>query len=737
MHVHQPNSFLDQIQLGKSLDIESSLTIFTVSDTLTPFQRNIITFLNFQDVTAVKKFMQMYRIGLLPRNEVFSILNEIHRHQAIQLFRVLYTAKDYETFYKVACWARTNINEGMFVYALNVAILHRPDCKGLILPPMYEIYPYYFINHEVIRKAQQYKLQNYALLRPDVIQSLVNSVGIKPIQRSNVLGSLVMDSAGVRPMVGGVLPSRYQRLMMGISQPLIPTVNTPYLEQIDGINVMIIPSNYSGWYLNVDREQSLSYFTEDVGLNSWYYYFHAQYPSWMSGVEYGLNKERRGELYLYTYQQLLARYYLERLSVGLGKIDLIDINRPIDYSYVCTLQYENGLPFPIRPKYTQLIFNDRTLTEAELIQILEKRILEAIDLGFVVTEEGQKIPLYTSNGINMLGNLIQGNADSINIRFYRYISLIAKILLGYSGKPVNAYQLIPSVLEHYETALRDPMFYTIYKRIVNLLLVYKSNLPSYTYHDLLYPGVKIESLVIDKLITYFDYFDIDLVNAINTDFTQQSEVPSIQIKARQMRLNHKPFNYKINILSDKLTKSVIRIFLGPKYDEMGRLITINENRNNFVELDKFIYELKVGQNVIVRNSRQAYHTIVDRTTLYDLYRKVMIGNIEKPLVLESVTGFPNRLLLPKGTRSGMEFQMFVMVSPYTGVEAPSMDCKDCKCGDCGCGLGAIDGLPMGYPLDRKIDLTQFMVPNMLIQDVTILHKRYEEVMLTKNVVVDY
>lgn len=103
----------------------------------------------------------MYREGFLPRGQVFSIFNELQQEQAIALFNVFYYAKDYDTFYKTAVYLRNQVNEGLYLYSLSVAILYRPDTTGIVLPPIYEVYPYYFFNSEVIQEAYQYKQQYY------------------------------------------------------------------------------------------------------------------------------------------------------------------------------------------------------------------------------------------------------------------------------------------------------------------------------------------------------------------------------------------------------------------------------------------------------------------------------------------------------------------------------------------------------------------------------------------------
>lgn len=47
----------------------------------------------FQNTDAIKQFYHMYKHGLMPFNELFSIYNKKHRQQAIALFHVFYYAK--------------------------------------------------------------------------------------------------------------------------------------------------------------------------------------------------------------------------------------------------------------------------------------------------------------------------------------------------------------------------------------------------------------------------------------------------------------------------------------------------------------------------------------------------------------------------------------------------------------------------------------------------------------------
>lgn len=241
--------------------------------------------------------------------------------------------------------------------------------------------------------------------------------------------------------------------------------------------------------------------------------------------------------------------------------------------------------------------------------------------------------------------MIESNPDSPSPRFYGALQIYARHLLGYSTQPQNKHQLAPSALEHFETSLRDPVFYQFYKRIVLLFQKYKSYLPPYTYNELVYPGVKIENVQVDRLITYMDYFDADISNALRvTPEEYESGTPTVRV--RQYRLNHKPYTYKIQVNAEQAGDAVVRVYLGPKYDEYDRTIDINENRLNFVELDTFKYTLQAGKNVIERNSLQTWYSS-DRTSVRMLYDRVEAAlkngeELQLDATETSYTGFPAR-----------------------------------------------------------------------------------------------
>lgn len=127
--------------------------------------------------------------------------------------------------------------------------------------------------------------------------------------------------------------------------------------------------------------------------------------------------------------------------------------------------------------------------------------------------------------------------------------------------------------------------YLFNRRIYNFSRRYKEHLPSYTHEELVFPGVTIESVTVDKLLTFFDHFESMINNAVSV--RSHKEAQSMLIKARQYRLNHKPFTYYITVNSNKNVKAVIRVFLGPKHNVYGHELDISENYMNFLEMDQW------------------------------------------------------------------------------------------------------------------------------------------------------
>lgn len=266
------------------------------------------------------------KFGFLPRGEIFTLNVDRQLKEVVKIFHMLYYAKDFATFIKTACWMRLYLNEGMFVYALTLAVRHRVDCKGIILPPPYEIYPYYFVRGDVIQKAYLLKMKKGLL-----DEKLCEFYGIKKTEKG----------------------------------------------------IYIIDENVYDKRTYLNDEDRLRYFTEDIDLNTYYYYFHIDYPFWMKDDVIN-NKlvARRWEVTMYVYQQILARYYLERLSNGLGEIPVFSWNKVVRKGYWPWMMLHNGVQIPVR--FNNWILDDnKNFGVMKLAMDYEKIINEAIIKGYV------------------------------------------------------------------------------------------------------------------------------------------------------------------------------------------------------------------------------------------------------------------------------------------------------------------------------------------------------------------
>jgi len=63
--------------------------------------------------------------------------------------------RTYDDFLSVSVYCRDRVNPEMFVYALSVAILHRPDTKNLPIPPLSEIFPDKYIDGGIFARARE------------------------------------------------------------------------------------------------------------------------------------------------------------------------------------------------------------------------------------------------------------------------------------------------------------------------------------------------------------------------------------------------------------------------------------------------------------------------------------------------------------------------------------------------------------------------------------------------------
>ncbi|CAH4030063.1 unnamed protein product [Pieris brassicae] len=634
----------------------------------------------YSNVTAIKLYSNLIDYGmLLPRSVPFLILDPSHQFEAVTLFNVLQSSKDYQTFYNTAVHLRDIVNEGLFVYVMAAATVHHPETQGIIVPPLYEVFPSYYHNAEVMNIAH----------------------------RVNTHGKRLVDH---------------------------------YPQTYTWEDNMVIRWNTTVWPYLSNSDISTFYYSQDYALNTLYYNNHLTSPFWLSSQNGPLMKYNRGEYFWFFNKQLTNRYYFERLSNGLSEIPEIGSDF-VEEGFASGLVYQNGIPFPVRPdelridqpKYSELL---------EKIKTCERRIRDAIELGYVVSGSGEKINLRTPEAINVLGNIIEGNVDSPNIDFYGSLINTWKSLLGNSIIQGHVFHkqhiplLIPAAIENYQTCMRDPAFYMIWKRALNFFTLWSSYLPSHTDEILSVPTVVIKKVESDKLVTYFENKYLNVTNALYLNERESKVVEDeISVLVQQPQLTNKIFTVRVHVNSDVAKKVVVRFFLAPKYDSNGYEIPLHLNTENVFQLDQFVYQLPVGEHVIKRESTGNMYTIDQWYSSYEVYLKALNALQGKgQFVIDTkqfFVGYPRRLMLPKGRVGGMPFNLFVHISDYVAPETPyGQGVNPEQTFGIGTGARRMTAYPLGFPFDRP--LRQYQVEtltNFYVHDVLIHHKPTPEIVV--------
>lgn len=494
-------------------------------------------------------------------------------------------------------------------------------------------------------------------------------------------------------------------------------------------------------------EHRVAYWREDYGINSHHWHWHLVYP-----VDLGVRRDRKGELFFYMHQQMLARYDMDRLSVGLNRVQkLSNWRMPIPDGYFPKLTISNsGQIWGSRQDNTLLQDFKREdfglqPTDVRDLEQWHSRIMDAIHQGCLVDRDGNQTRL-TDNvkppekrGIDLLGDAVEADSSiSLNHQFYGDLHNMGHVIISAAHDPDYAHRENLGVMSDTATAMRDPVFYRWHKYIDDVFQEYKLTQPPYTSEELCLSSVEVVSVAVEsqgqknQLITGWSTFDFEASRGL--DF--QADKPVV---VRLTHLNHHPFVYSIKVVnSDSLPKEVtVRIFMAPKFNERGVEMNFMEQRLLWAEMDRFTHDLKPGPNHIQRSSTSSSITNSNEFTFRDLEKRPNPDNPgadENTLFNFCGCGWPQHMLLPRGKQEGMSFELFVMVTDWSQDKVAQPDgSRSCSAAASFCGiLDALypDARPMGFPFDRRLDDRHPDIPvrrtsdltrlsNIAMQDITI------------------
>uniref|UniRef100_A0A182WQI4 Uncharacterized protein n=1 Tax=Anopheles minimus TaxID=112268 RepID=A0A182WQI4_9DIPT len=493
-----------------------------------------------------------------------------------------------------------------------------------------------------------------------------------------------------------------------------------------------IPMNYTA--SEQVTEQRMAYFREDIGVNLHHWHWHLVYPG--DGPDRVVRKDRRGELFYYMHQQMIARYQIERYSQGLGNVEeLNNIRAPVPEPYYPKiLRSANNRTYPAR--YANMTMVDVVRPEDQLrvtISDVERqlqRIVEAIDAGVAVMPSGQRVQLDNFRGIDVLGDIIESSAVSINRPLYGDTHNSGHILLSFIHDPRGEYLESFGVMGDVTTAMRDPIFYRWHTYVNNLFLRHKLRLAPYIAADLGNKGVNLMSLetelerqssVKNVLLTFWQRSQVDL--GAGLDFG-----PEGNVFVTFTHLQHAAFNFRLQVAYSGTAKpATVRIFMAPKRNERGTLLTFEQQRRLVIEMDTFRVNLLPGINNIIRRSVNSSITIPYERT----FRNVAQSNLGDESFRFCGCGFPAHMFVPKGDPIGVEYELFAMLSDHEKDRVNPLFDEKMGCNDAHsfCGLRDRtypDARNMGFPFDRRVPSTirsfkDFVAPyqNMRVATVTV------------------
>ncbi|XP_049879265.1 phenoloxidase subunit 1 isoform X2 [Pectinophora gossypiella] len=598
----------------------------------------------------------------LPYNEQFSLFVPRHRTIAGKLIDIFMGMRDVDDLMSVCSYCQMRLNPYLFNYCLSVAILHRPDTKGLSVPTFAESFPDKFMDPKVFRKARE-------------------------------VATTVSD--------GSRMP-------------------------------ITIPSNYTA--SSQEPEQRVAYFREDIGLNLHHWHWHLVYP-FDAADRAIVNKDRRGELFYYMHQQIIARYNAERLCNNLGRVTRYnDFRKPISEGYFPKLDSQvASRAWPPRFAETKIRDIDRPVDVIKIdvsqLETWRDRFLEAIENGSIVLPNNRTVPLDEATGIDVLGNLMESSIVSANRGYYGDLHNMGHVFIAYSHDPDHRHLEQFGVMGDSATAMRDPVFYRWHSYVDDIFVQYKRKLTPYAADRLDFSGIRVSAISVEgsaganTFSTQWEQSTVDLGRGL--DFT-----PRGSVLARFTHLQHNEYQYVIEVTNStgSSTMGMFRIFMAPTQDENGSPLSFEEQRQLMIELDKFQQGLSPGNNKIRRRSLDSSVTIpYERTFRNQSDRPGDPGSNEAAEFDFCGCGWPHHLLIPKGTQQGYPVVLFVMVSNWNEDMIEQDLVGSCNDAASYCGIRDRrypDRKAMGYPFDRRgrdgvNSLTDFLTPNMAVRDCSI------------------
>ncbi|CAG8587254.1 5511_t:CDS:10, partial [Cetraspora pellucida] len=416
---------------------------------------------------------------------------------------------------------------------------------------------------------------------------------------------------------------------------------------------------------------------------------------------FAYTKDRQGELFIWSHKQMLARYDAERVAVGLYPVvPLTNYYDPIPEGYLPNKSLrdydENTSPAYLQNKYDyRLPYSSIAKEDGAPIDFAVAAINKAIDCG-VFYNDPDKLGR-TLNPDRFNPDVVEDNEWKAKYGTLHRSghTMIGRIVGNKEAKDALKSNAPEGVILHFATSCKDPVFYRWHRFVDGIFnrCIEKSNPRTFTDA----PDVSIKSS--DILLTFKD--QLMMINPEGekdrwqkygeANFGKPGFPSTNELQTRMMSRNVKGPNNEIIQIEHLFPREFYYFFKVKNNakknsydDKTGRIIKVPtdahialrvfivpevlaHDRKQWIELDKFKYTLKEGEETVISHYCSC--------------------------------GWPYHLLLPRGTREGMKFKLFVYISDWSIDKAPGTTIES-SINTCGRKLE--NGRPAKYPDSRNL-----------------------------------
>lgn len=243
--------------------------------------------------------------------------------------------------------------------------------------------------------------------------------------------------------------------------------------------------------VSTEEEDQLAWFREDPVANEHHEHWHLVYPIEEKPVE---AKRRRGEMFFYMHQQMLARYDTERLTAKLDRVQPHDdYDQAIEVGYKVGkltidriafadrpdgakwVEFKAGELRPERPGYTT---EDQKKRRDRFYEAIEKMELHVPKSDFRRRLEGH-------GGSDLIGNTNEVNHGSVyedrdTWSYYGNHHGLGHLLSANIGRSASGRW---GIMYYTAANIRDPYFWRWHKHIDDLNFAYQEKLAPHEYED--------------------------------------------------------------------------------------------------------------------------------------------------------------------------------------------------------------------------------------------------------------